>query len=104
MLTSLTKFLILLFLMKISTLVKKLEAIEKMGTRVASFTYHGKRRNVIVGANTLSGIPSEGRSFTKSQDGNYYLVPRVMNDTIPHKAFRLDRITDFQCASVNHIK
>lgn len=88
--------------MSTKSLVKKIRAIEKLGTRVASFTYHGKKRNVIVGASTVNG--PEGRSLAKSRDGNYYLVPRVMNDAISVKAFSLDKISDFRCASVDNIK
>lgn len=88
--------------MNIKTLVNKIRAIEKVGTRVVSFTYHGKVRNGIVGAHTVDG--PEGRSLGKSAAGHYYVALRVMNDTIPYKAFRLDNISDFRCASVDNIK
>lgn len=89
--------------MNVNILVKKIAAIEKLGTRVASFTYNGIKRNVIVGADNIRG-GSPYRSLAQSKAGDWYLVPRVMNDSEKLKAFRLDRISDFRCASVNHIK
>ena len=89
--------------MKIESLIKKIAAIEALGTRVASFDYNGKRRNVIIGAANIQG--SEYRSLAKSTHGDWFIVPRVMNDpdaTI--KAFRLDRISNFRCSTVSNIK
>ena len=88
--------------MNIESLVKKIAAIESLGTRVASFDYNGKRRNVIIGAANIQG--GEYRSLAKSTRGNWYMVPRVMNDpegTV--KAFRLDRISNFRCSTVSNI-
>jgi hypothetical protein len=90
--------------MKVKTLINKIAAIEKMGTRVASFDYNGVKRNVIIGANTLPQGKSCYRSIAKNKHGEWYMVPRVMNDSQPIKAFRLDRISNFRCASVSNIK
>ena len=88
--------------MKITSLVKKIAAIEKLGTRVASFDYNGKRRNVIIGAANLQG--GKYRSLAQSKAGDWYIVPRVMNDSEKVKAFRLDKISNFRCDSVSNIK
>ena len=87
--------------MNVTSLIKKIAAIEKMGTRVASFDYNGERRNVIIGAANIQG--GEYRSLAQSKAGDWYIVPRVMNDSKKVKAFRLDKISNFRCDSVSHI-
>ena len=79
--------------------MKLVRQIESLGTRVVSFVYKGKVRNVIVGANLPNGGPDWGRPLSRSlvaHKGNIYLIPRVRNDTeANYKAFDLEKIENF---------
>jgi len=76
----------------------KINQILKRGTRVVSFDYHGKRRNVLVGASQIAndgvwGV-QENRAIRK-HNGKSYLVGIVNNDhAATVKCFALDKISN----------
>ena len=50
-------------------IIKQLRKIEKLGTRVVSFDYHGKPRNVLVGRKDVQACPQ--RALALSRDIHY---------------------------------
>jgi hypothetical protein len=60
-----------------------IEAILRKGTRIASFTYDGERRNVLIGASEIAnqgpwGV-QENRAIRR-HNGKTFLVARVHNE------------------------
>lgn len=76
------------------------QAIDKIlasGTRCASFTYNGKRRNVLIGAKVIQeGTPLWGVQVNRAireHNGKRYLVAKVQNDeSATIKCFELSKI------------
>jgi len=86
--------------MNTKSITKAVKAIETKGTRVVSFTYKNKTRNVIVGAHLPNRrAPWRGSKLITrslvSYKGGTYLVPRVMNDNPKWKAFDVTKIENF---------
>lgn len=72
-----------------------IQSILDQGTKIVSFDYHGKRRNVLIGANEISAQGPWGDQLNRAirvHRGRKYLVARVQNDVVPIKAFPLDLI------------
>jgi len=75
------------------------QAIKKIldgGTKIVSFTYDGKARNVLIGANACGTQGVWGEQINRAvrkYNGKKYLVARVMNDKDSCiKCFNLDKI------------
>ena len=75
---------------------QKIKEILARGTRIVSFDYNGKRRNVLVGD---KGAAFQGQwgvqkdRAIRENGSRKYLIARPMNDnTAPFKAFALDKI------------
>lgn len=80
---------------KRSCIENAVEKILKKGTRVVSFDYHGRRRNVIVGCSACQKQPTWGNQVNRGireYRGRKYLVGKPMNDGTPYKVFLLDDI------------
>ena len=82
-----------------------IEGVLPLGTRIVSFEYNGKARNVVVGVNAaIQGDPTWGtqvnRAIRKSDSGREYLVGLVRNEENPQqiKAFALDKIKNLSLA------
>lgn len=74
---------------------KAIESILKGGTRIVSFDYDGKRRNVLIGANEIEAQGPWGEQLNRAirvNKGRKFLVARVQNDPVQIKAFALDKI------------
>ena len=74
----------------------KIQSILKTGTKFASFRYHGKIRNVLIGqaeaANDGPWGVQRDRAI-RENGGQKYLIARPINDdSAPFKAFKLSEI------------
>jgi hypothetical protein len=72
-----------------------IENILKTGTKIVSFNYHGKPRNVLVGSNQALREPVWGRMLNRairSHLGVRYLVGLDNNDSRQFKTFKLSEI------------
>ena len=74
----------------------KINEILARGTRIVSFTYDNKRRNVLVGDKGAAFQGVWGRQMNRAirvNGSRKFLIARPMNDdTAPFKAFALDKI------------
>ena len=75
---------------------KAVNDILAFGTKIVSFDYDGKRRNVLIGSNIGSRIPPWGKVESRAvrvHGGRKYLVGIVNNEgkRIP-KTFAMDKI------------
>lgn len=80
-------------------IVEAADRIVQGGTKIVSFLYAGKVRNVLVGSNAALGRPRWGRMVNRAirqYRGNDYLVGLVNNEGAPRtfKTFRVDKIEE----------
>lgn len=81
-----------------STLRKSIETAISKGTRIVSFDYDNKTRNVLVGSNeAISGTPVWGKQINRAvriHNGKEYLIAKCNNENGQHpiKAFELSKI------------
>lgn len=76
-----------------------IEKALRRGTKIVSFLYDSKVRNVVIGVNdAIRGAPAwgiqENRAIRVSKSGREYMVGLVRNEDNPRqiKAFALDKI------------
>lgn len=81
---------------------KALTEILEAGTRIVSFEYHGKTRNVLVGSNQALAAPVWGKVENRAireHRGQKYLVGLVANEgPRQFKTFKLNEIENLSCA------
>jgi hypothetical protein len=81
-------------------LIRECEGIAESGTGIRSFTYHGKRRNVLIGASKCQPEKHSWGELVVHRSvlfyrGNLYLVAVDNNDARMVKRWKFSDIEDF---------
>lgn len=83
-------------------IAQQIRKIEKLGTRIVSFTYHGKARNVLVGRRDMQATPKGATRLSRDihlRNGKMQLRGVDQNGDCGPKTFNLNEISDFSCKS-----
>jgi len=82
----------------VEKILESVDGILKRGTSFAGFDYHGKRRNVLVGAESCDGYLPWGEYVNRAivkHNGKFYLCAVEMTDGQMIKNFELSKISNW---------